>query len=226
VLGTPQQVGLILQVTPRITPDGVIVMETIANKSAISGQGIPIITDPTTGAVVESPIFDLTEARATVAVPDGQTVVLGGLITKSDDTLERKVPWLGDIPLLGQAFRYDGTTTRRTELLIFMTPRIIRNAADSELIKQVEAERMHFLQKEAEEIHGPLFAVPPETPFQLGPDPMLAPELGNEMIPVPTDQTEVPTTIMPAEPPAPLPPPQDAAPADPQGARKPSSKRS
>ena len=135
VLGAPQQVGIILQVTPRITPDGIIVMETIANKSSIAGQGVPLITDPTTGAVVESPIFDITEARATIAVPDGQTVVLGGMITTLEDTIERKVPWLGDIPLLGTAFRYDSTRSRRTELIIFMTPRIIRNAADSPLLK-------------------------------------------------------------------------------------------
>lgn len=224
VLGTPQQVGIILQVTPRITPDGIIVMETIANKSRISGQGVPIINDPTTGAVVESPIFDLTEARATVAVPDGQTVVLGGMITKSDDTLERKVPWIGDIPLLGTAFRYDSTSTRRTELLIFMTPRIIRNAADSELIKQVEAERLHFLQNEAEEIHGPIFAVPPEStggPYgPYWPDaptwsdeiPSLMPGSPGKIAP-PQDDGSVPTTVMPAVPPQPrLQPKSDSAP--------------
>ena len=160
VLGTPQQVGIILQVTPRITPEGIIVMETIANKSAIAGQGVPIITDPTTGAVVESPIFDLTEARATVAVADGQTIVLGGMITSSDDTFERKVPILGDIPLIKNAFRYDAVASRRTELLIFMTPRIIRDSCDNELIKQVESERLHFSETEAEEIHGPLYGVP------------------------------------------------------------------
>lgn len=205
VLGQPQQVGIILQVTPRITPDGIIVMETIANKSAISGQGVPILTDATTGAVVESPIFDLTEARSTVSVPDGQTIVLGGMITKSDNTLERKVPWLGDIPLLGMAFRYDSTSTRRTELLIFMTPRIIRNAADSELIKQVETERLHFLVEEAEEIHGPLFAVPPENPldpsFMQEPPPLLVPEVPGSIEAMSPESFEgVPTTIMPVDP--------------------------
>ena len=160
VLGTPQQVGIILQVTPRITPEGVIVMETIANKSAIAGAGVPIITDPTTGAVVESPIFDLTEARATVAVQDGQTIVLGGMITSSDDAFERKVPILGDIPLLKHAFRYDAVSSRRTELLIFMTPRIIRDSCENELIKEVESERLHFSVEEAEALHGPLFGVP------------------------------------------------------------------
>ena len=92
--------------------------------------------------------------------PNGQTIVIGGMITKSDETLERKVPWLGDLPLVGNFFRFDGTNTARTELLIFLTPRIIYGDADSELIKQVEAERLHFIESDAEELHGPLYSVP------------------------------------------------------------------
>jgi type II secretion system protein D len=197
VIGAPQQVGIILQVTPRITPDGVIVMETIANKSAISGQGVPLLTDPATGAVVESQIFDVTEAHATVAVPDGQTIVLGGMITKAEDTLERKVPWLGDIPILGAAFRYDGTSTRRTELLIFMTPRIVKNSLDSEMIKQVEIERMHFLECDAEEIHGPLYSAPPATPARDQDDAEELPSDDSFYPSLPDDEDDVPTTVMP-----------------------------
>jgi type II secretory pathway component GspD/PulD (secretin) len=70
------------------------------------------------------------------------------------------VPWLGDLPVVGRAFRYDSTTVSRTELLIFLTPRIVLSDLDSELIKQVESERLHFIESEAEEIHGPLYSVP------------------------------------------------------------------
>lgn len=166
------QAGIILTVTPRISPDGTIVMETVAEKSQFGGQGVPIFTDATTGNVIESPIKDITTARTTVAVPNGQTVVLGGMITTTEDTLERKVPWLGDIPILGTAFRYDGRTTLRRELLIFLTPRIIRGEVDSEMISRVEAERLHFFQEEAELLHGPLFAVPAETPPDAVPQPL------------------------------------------------------
>ncbi|MEQ9408813.1 MAG: secretin N-terminal domain-containing protein [Fuerstiella sp.] len=158
---TPQNVGIILEVTPRVTPDGTISMEVYAEKSAVAPGGVPVFTDVTTGNVVESVIIDTSIADTTVAVPNGQTIVIGGMITKSDETLERKVPWLGDLPLVGSLFRYDGTNTARTELLIFLTPRIVYSDADSELIKQVEAERMHFIESEAEEIHGPLYSVPP-----------------------------------------------------------------
>lgn len=155
-----EDIGIILEVTPRVTPDGIISMDVYAEKSALAPGGVPVFTDVTTGNVVESVIIDAAIADTTVAVPNGQTIVIGGMITKSDETLERKVPWLGDLPLVGNLFRYDGTTTARTELLIFLTPRIVYTDADSELMKQVETERLHFVESEAEEIHGPLYSVP------------------------------------------------------------------
>ncbi|HUG89966.1 MAG TPA: secretin N-terminal domain-containing protein [Planctomycetaceae bacterium] len=158
---TFRNVGIIMEVIPRITPDDNIVMEVIATRSNIAAESSPLFTDPSTGTTITSPIFNITTARSTLSVPNGQTIVMGGMITKSDDTIERKVPWLGDLPLLGTAFRYDSTSTRRTELLIFLTPRIIRSDADFELIKQVEAERLHFIEEEAELLHGPLYSVPP-----------------------------------------------------------------
>ncbi|MFO0975916.1 MAG: secretin N-terminal domain-containing protein [Planctomycetaceae bacterium] len=161
---TPQQVGITLRVTPRITPDGIVAMTVFADKSSLSDQGVPIFVQ-TTGAAIESPIINQSQAQTTVNVPNGQTIVIGGMITKSDSTLERKVPWLGDLPIVGKAFRYDGTTTSRTELLIFLTPRIVMSDLDSELHKQVESERTHFIESEAEEVHGPLFSVPQGTVF-------------------------------------------------------------
>jgi type II secretion system protein D len=152
--------GITLEVTPRIKPDGVIAMIVNASKSSLATAGVPIFIN-NDGSTIESPIINQSVAETTVNVPNGQTIVIGGMITKSDSTLERKVPWLGDLPVIGGAFRYDGTTTSRTELLIFLTPRIILSDLDSELIKQVESERIHFIESEAEEVHGPLFSVPP-----------------------------------------------------------------
>jgi len=155
--------GIILTVRPRISPDGTIVMQVSAEKSQFPGDSVPVFTDVSTGNVVAAPIKNLTTALTTVAVPDGQTIVLGGMITKVDSNLERKVPWFGDLPLLGKAFRYDSTSSARTELLIFLTPRIIKNPADSEMIKQIESERLHFIVDEAEAIHGPILSVPNES---------------------------------------------------------------
>lgn len=177
---TQQQVGITLRVTPRITPDGVIAMNVFADKSSLSGTTVPIFaTSTATGSnVVNSPIINQSQAVTTVNVPNGQTIVIGGMITKSDNTLERKVPWLGDLPLIGKAFRYDSTKTSRTELLIFLTPRIVMSDIDSELIKQVESERMHFIESEAEEVHGPLYSVP-----KAAGSPLWAPEPGTILTP-------------------------------------------
>lgn len=202
------QAGIILNVTPRISPEGMVVMELLAEKSAFNGDGVPIFTDGTNGNVITSPIKDLSAARTTVKVPDGQTIVVGGMITKTDETIERKVPWLGDIPIIGLAFRYDSFSTRRTELLIFLTPRIIEGNEKAEFVKQVEAERMHFYLKDAEDIHGPLFGVSPEeVPYELQPTPLdqlplQGPMLDGTIPPTPADdlmidEAAVPTTQMP-----------------------------
>jgi len=189
--------GIILTVTPRISPEGQVVMEVVAEKSQFTGEGVPIFVDGLTGNVIESPVKDITTARTTVKVPDGQTIVVGGMITKLDDTTERKVPWLGDIPLVGHLFRFDSHSELRTELLIFLTPRIVHGDADMELIKQVEAERLHWFEFEAEQMHGPLFSVPLETPppFE-GMPPMMVPSTTIEMPPM--DAGNVPTTRVPA----------------------------
>lgn len=155
--------GLILTVSPRISPEGQIVMEVAAEKSAYPNltSGVPISTDAN-GNVVYSPVKDITTARTTVKVPDGQTVVLAGMISKDDSIEERKVPWLGDLPLIGKAFRYDGYTNNRRELLIFLTPRVIHGDADAEMLKQIEAGRLHFFQDDVEAIHGPIYGAPQE----------------------------------------------------------------
>lgn len=149
------QAGIILTVTPRVTPDKMVVMEVIAEKSLFLKEGVPLYTD-STGRTIESPKQDITTARTTVSVRNNQTAVMGGMITKNSVSEERKVPFFGDIPILGQAFRYDYYSNKRTELLIFLTPRLIANDEDSEMIKQIEMDRINFIECEAEQMHGPL----------------------------------------------------------------------
>jgi type II secretion system protein D len=177
--------GVILEVTPRISPDGNIVMAIRAEKSQYNlspGSGVPIFVDANTGNVIESPVKDISIAQTTISVPNGQTVVLGGLITTRTDNIHRRVPWLGDIPVVGWAFRYDFVKTRRTELLIFLTPRIITDEAYSEHIKEVEMARIHFIECEAEELHGPLRGIPSEEQLFDG----QVPQPGSTLVPSPT----------------------------------------
>ncbi len=190
------QAGIILSVTPRISPEGIIVMEVVAEKSAFDlNAGVPVFTD-VSGNAVRSPIKDITTAKTTVSVPNAQTIVLGGMITTSDTTMERKVPWLGDVPLLGHIFRYDSSVSRRSELLIFLTPRIICCDLDSEMIKQVETGRLHLIQKNAEEVHGPLFGLGEEEMIfeDIIDEPVVIPGPNLEEIPVPNQPTPVQPT--------------------------------
>lgn len=139
-----RQVGLILTVTPRISPDRLVVMELSAEKSEVGPitEGIPVAV--TEGEVVRSPRINITTTRTVVSAMDGQTVVLGGLISTTDTDLKRRVPLLADIPVLGHLFQYKRQDKRRTELLIVMTPRIVDKIEDAEAIKRVEAARMHW----------------------------------------------------------------------------------
>ncbi len=152
-------VGLILGVTPRISPDGMVVMEIDAEKSEVNyTDGLPIsITGTTTGTdqtSVRAPAFDTTMVQTTVSAADGETIVLGGLIQKSDENVERKVPYLGDIPVLGNLFKYHSERSTRRELLIVLTPHVVRDTKDAERIKRIESARMHWCLQAVREIHN------------------------------------------------------------------------
>ena len=141
---TPTNVGLILTVTPRISPDNIVAMQIDAQNSNLGSEaeGTPITA--INGQIIREPPINITLAQTTVSAVDGQTVVLGGLITKNKTDFHRKVPWVGDIPVLGRLFRYDGVSNQRHELLIIMTPHIVRNETQADEIKKIEAARMNW----------------------------------------------------------------------------------
>ncbi len=149
-------VGLSLEVIPRISPDGLVVMVVNAanNRLRPLSEGVPVAIAPN-GAPVLAPIQDVIEARTTVSAVSGQTVILSGLITKEENSLHRRVPILADIPLLGDLFRFDSVSTTRKELLIVLTPHVIRNRFESEMLKQVESARMNWCLSDVVNLHGP-----------------------------------------------------------------------
>lgn len=152
---TIENVGLILGVTPRISPEGNVVMELDAEKSKLrpEDEGIPISVAQD-GSVIRSPIVDTITAQATVSAADGETIILGGLINKEERVNHRKVPWLGDIPVLKNFFRYEFNQTLRTELLIILTPHIVRTEADMQRLKQAEFARMSWCEADVFDMHG------------------------------------------------------------------------
>ncbi len=198
---TQKDAGVQLQVMPRITADGNVVMMLYAQRSQYRQQGVPLSTDAT-GKTVSSPILDISRLQTTISVPTGNTVVIGGLINTRDESFTNKAPFLSEIPLLGHLFRFDSRSTRRVELLVFLTPRIISGPIDEETIKDVELGRMHIIESEAEDLHGPLRALPcPDdifndpnnTPQTLPPAPMLDPDtkLNPPPAPAPDPSTSV-----------------------------------
>ncbi|MEX2307832.1 MAG: secretin N-terminal domain-containing protein [Pirellulales bacterium] len=152
---TYEPVGLILQVVPRISPDGLVVLQIQANKSEVGpeAEGIPISVSAA-GQVLRAPRIEKTQALTTVSALSGQTVVLGGLLQTRKFDVHRRVPIVADIPLLGNLFRYDSVAEERRELLIILTPQIIYNKFDSDLVKQIESSRMSWILSDVVNLHG------------------------------------------------------------------------
>jgi general secretion pathway protein D len=116
--------GIVLTVTPQINPDGFVRMEIEQEVSDFTGSTVSV------GAGVNLPIIFERRANTTVTVKDNETVVLGGLITTKEERQEQKVPILGDVPGLGLLFRNQVDSNSRTELLIVLTPRVLRTIED------------------------------------------------------------------------------------------------
>lgn len=107
-----------LDVTPQITPDNRIIMDLVINQDTVGQLNLA------TGI----PTLDVTELATKVLVANGQTVVLGGVFTVETIKGENKVPLLGDIPYLGRLFRRDVNENNKTELLLFITPKIMADS--------------------------------------------------------------------------------------------------
>lgn len=137
---TYQSVGIILQVTPFITSEGMVEMIVAPQISSVSDSTVSFATGGTnTVGSPSAPIINIRSADTVVVVPDGQTVVIGGLMQNQKAKSEKKVPILGDIPLLGLLFKHKTTEDEKKELLIFMTPHIINRPV--ELSAHTESER-------------------------------------------------------------------------------------
>ncbi|HUB26694.1 MAG TPA: secretin N-terminal domain-containing protein [Tepidisphaeraceae bacterium] len=127
-----QQIGVILDVTPHVNPDGLVVMDVNPQVSQKEPGGVTI----TQGVV--SPVFSTRTATAHVSVPDGSTIVIGGMMQDQLTTTVNKIPILGDIPVLGVLFQNTNTQKAKTELLFFLTPHVAPLPARLEAISRAE----------------------------------------------------------------------------------------
>lgn len=109
------EAALSLEVTPQITPDNRIIMEVKVNKDE------PDFANAVNG----TPSINKNEVNAKILVNDGETVVIGGVFSNTQSKSVDKVPFLGDVPYVGRLFRRDVVSDSKSELLIFLTPRIL-----------------------------------------------------------------------------------------------------
>ncbi len=114
-----QDVGIILRVTPFITVNKTVEMIVSPEISSLSTQTVALSSN------FAAPVINKTSAETVVVTPDQTTVVIGGLMQKQTSSTINKVPLLGDIPFVGNAFKRTTKTDNKTELLIFLTPYIV-----------------------------------------------------------------------------------------------------
>jgi general secretion pathway protein D len=125
--------GVILNVTPRVNDGGRVTLE-------IKQEVSDVVETTTSG--IDSPTIRQRKVATTVAVNDGDTMALGGLIQERNSTEKNKVPLLSDIPVLGTAFRSKENTAHRTELVIFIRPLVTRNLSEARRVTREFREQM------------------------------------------------------------------------------------
>jgi len=109
-----------LKVKPTINTEGLLTLEITQEVSELGGTGVG-----------DSPIILVRKINTSIVASHGQTIVLGGLILENGTRDERKVPLLGDIPILGNLFKYTARKTDKTELLVLVTPTILTSTDDA-----------------------------------------------------------------------------------------------
>jgi len=119
-------IGTTLRVTPQVSPDGWITMNVHPEVSSL------------TSSLDAGPRIATREADATIRVRDGETIIIGGLIKRQDDRVKGRIPIIGHIPILGWFFSKSSSDLTSTELVVFITPRIIRTPEE---MKAIEATR-------------------------------------------------------------------------------------
>ena len=110
-----RKANLKLEVTPQITPDGNVILDVDVNKDSVG-------TETRAGFAI-----DTKHVKTQVLIDNGGTVVIGGIFTQTDRSNVSKVPFFGDIPIFGNLFKTTGKVNEKTELLIFLTPKILND---------------------------------------------------------------------------------------------------
>ena len=133
-------VGIILNVTPFIGANRLVEMIVQPQISSVDGTQSQTIAQG-----VSAPYLDIRSADTVVITPDAEPVVIGGLISSGNASNESKVPFLGDIPWIGNLFKEKSKSTTKTELMMFLTPHIVQSPTQLGRISLKETSQMPII---------------------------------------------------------------------------------
>jgi hypothetical protein len=178
-------------VTPKIYPDGKVLMRV---RPEISSVGVGQISIG--GGAVAVP-FNVQTVETTIMAQDGETVVVGGLISHRDNKTENKIPWLGDLPGVGALFRFRSQVKNKSELIAILTPRIIYSRHDTESILAEEARKMDWLWGDVMRLYDvpgmQAVAPPPKDPRNGNGNGDCPPDKGADMLHMPAPHMPAPS---------------------------------
>ena len=137
--------GVILSVTPRVNDSGLVLLE-------IEQEVSSVVETITSG--IDSPTIQQRRIDTTVAVHDGESLALGGLIEDGVTRTESGVPFISQVPVLGNLFKSESDRDERTELLIIITPRVIRNMDEARRVTDEYRRRLNTLQSLDQRLDG------------------------------------------------------------------------
>ncbi len=135
-----KDVGITLRITPQITEGDYVKLDIFQEISAVKQE-------PTLIQISVGPTTIKRSTKTSVVVKDRQTVVIGGLIQERTEENLHKAPWLGDIPILGWLFKYKTTSKKKTNLLVFITPHLVRHAESLAQISQDKTEEFPYIKR-------------------------------------------------------------------------------
>ncbi|MEX0404340.1 type II secretion system secretin GspD [Aquibium sp. LZ166] len=140
-----RETGVILKVLPRITANGTINLTIEQEISSVARGSSQSLT----------PTISQRKIQSTVSVTSGQTVLLGGLISEQQQRGRDGVPVLGDLPIIGEAFRSNQNNATRTELIILIRPQVIKDSLDAQMVAEQMRSQLRIMQEPSRNVPLP-----------------------------------------------------------------------
>ncbi|HEY7219720.1 MAG TPA: type II secretion system secretin GspD, partial [Candidatus Binatia bacterium] len=167
--------GRIVTIIPQVNSQGLVNLQILAEVSQRRDKNVDVGAD-------SFPAFDTRQAETTAVVQDGDSLVIGGIITDNKNRTRSGVPYLMDIPVIGRFFSSTSDTSERTELLMLITPHVIRNRSDAQAVSEDFKSKIGFVRSELERMaRDRAKSLPKPRPEEMTPTPALPP--GSEQPP-------------------------------------------